>query len=81
EARAGAAEARAGAAEARALSNQRSLLIRQAESRFDATTAAALATLVERLASWEDLAQVGDWLVSPRCTASELLGRVRGLLS
>ncbi|MCY4059961.1 MAG: Uma2 family endonuclease, partial [Gammaproteobacteria bacterium] len=81
EARAGAAEARAGAAEARALSNQRSLLIRQAETRFDAPTAASLAMLLERVASWEDLAQVGDWLVSPRCTAAELLVRVRGLLS
>ena len=81
EARAGAAEARAGAAEARALSNQRSLLIRQAETRFDAPTAASLAMLLERVASWEDLAQVGDWLVSPRCTAAELLMRVRGLLS
>ena len=76
-----AAEARAGAAEARALSNQRSLLIRQAETRFDAPTAASLAMLLERVASWEDLAQVGDWLVSPRCTAAELLVRVRGLLS
>ncbi|MDE0193106.1 MAG: Uma2 family endonuclease [Gammaproteobacteria bacterium] len=81
EARAGAAEARAGAAEARALSNQRSLLIRQAETRFDAPTAASLAMLLERVASWEDLAQVGDWLVSLRCTAAELLVRVRGLLS
>ena len=80
EARAGAAEARAGAAEARAL-NQRSLLIRQAETRFDAPTAASLAMLLERVASWEDLAQVGDWLVSPRSTASDLLARVRSLLS
>ncbi|MCY3838549.1 MAG: Uma2 family endonuclease [Gammaproteobacteria bacterium] len=76
-----AAEARADAAEARARSNQRALLIRQAETRFDAPTAASLAMLVERVASWEDLAQVGDWLVAPRCTASELLARVRGLLS
>lgn len=80
EARADAAEARAGAAEARALSNQRSLLIRQVESRFDGPTAASLAMLVEHVASWEDLAQIGDWLVSPRCTAVELLAQVRGLL-
>ena len=76
-----AAEVRADVAEARALANQRSLLVRQAESRFDAPTAASLATLAERVASWEDLAQVGDWLVAPRCTASELLARVRDLLS
>ena len=81
EVRADVAEARAGAAEARAFANQRSLLVRQAESRFDAPTAASLATLAERAASWEDLAQVGDWLVAPRCTASELLARVRDLLS
>ena len=76
-----AAEARADAAEARALSNQQSLLVRQAETRFDAPTAASLRMLVDRAASWEDLAQIGDWLVSPRGTAAELLARARDLLT
>ena len=80
KARADTAEARADTAEARALAQQRLILVRLAESRFDAATAAALAPLLERAGSWEDLARIGEWLVAPG-TSAELLARVRALLS
>ena len=51
---------------------QRALLCRLAEARFDATTAARLAELLAQVADPERLAEVGDRLV--RCaTAAEFL--------
>ena len=53
---------------------QRALLCRQAEARFDAATAARLADLLASMAEPERLAEVGDWLV--RCdTAATFLAR------
>ena len=56
------------------IDQQRALLCRLAEARFDATTAARLTDLLAPIADPERLAEVGDWLV--RCdTAAKFLSR------
>ena len=54
---------------------ERALLCRQAERKFDAATARRLASALEDVADAGRLAQVGDWIIE--CgTATDLLARV-----
>ena len=54
---------------------ERALLCRQAERKFDAATARRLAAALEDVADAGRLAEVGDWIIE--CgTATDLLGRV-----
>ena len=54
---------------------ERALLCRQAERKFDAATARRLAAALEDVADAGRLAQVGDWIIE--CgTAADLLARV-----
>ena len=54
---------------------ERALLCRQAERKFDATTARRLAVALGDAADPDRLAQVGDWIIE--CgTAADLLARV-----
>ena len=54
---------------------ERALLCRQAERKFDAATARRLAAALEDVADAGRLAEVGDWIIE--CgTAAELLARV-----
>ena len=54
---------------------ERALLCRQAERKFDAATARRLAAALEDVADPGRLAEVGDWIIE--CgTAAELLARV-----
>ncbi|MYJ73936.1 MAG: Uma2 family endonuclease, partial [Gammaproteobacteria bacterium] len=71
-----AAESRAEAAESSALVHQRTLVVRLAKRRFDPATAASLAALIECVDSWDDIARIGEWVVSSVGPA-ELLARVR----
>ena len=66
------------ALEADRLAGERSILVRQAESKFDAATAKSLAALLERLTSTDDLLRVGEWLVSVE-TKGDLLRRAGNL--
>ena len=55
---------------------ERTLLRRQAASRFGAETAARLSELLADVEDAEDLIEVGDWLLECR-TGDELLDRCR----
>ena len=68
------------ALEAHRLEGERSILVRQAESKFDAATAESLTVLLARLTSTDDLLRIGEWLVSME-TPGELLRRARDLLA
>ncbi len=68
------------ALEAHRLAGERSILVRQAASKFDAATAESLAVLLARLTSTDDLLRIGEWLVSME-TPGELLRRARDLLA
>ena len=54
---------------------ERALLCRLAERKFDATTARRLAVALGDAADADRLAQVGDWIIECR-TAADLLARV-----
>ncbi|MBE2295035.1 MAG: hypothetical protein IAF00_08780 [Phycisphaerales bacterium] len=56
-----------------------SMLLRQVQLRFDAETATALASLLERVTDPEQLTQVGEWIIL--CvTGEDLLDRVRTMV-
>ena len=54
---------------------ERALLCRQAERKFDATTARRLAVVLGDAADADRLTQVGDWIIECE-TAADLLARV-----
>ena len=57
------------------LEHERALLRRQAASRFGEETAERLSGMLTRVADWDALAEIGEWLV--RCeTGGEFLARV-----
>ena len=58
----------------RGRAEERALLCRQAERKFDAGTAARLSGLLDRLTAPGQLGEVGDWLIE--CdTGADLLAR------
>ena len=59
------------------LAAERALLLRQARKRFGEACAQALAPLLETRENPEELAEVGEWLVTYD-TGEALLARVRG---
>ena len=67
------------ALEADRLAGERSILVRQAESKFDGATAESLAVLLGRLTSTDDLLRVGEWLVVVE-TSADLLHRIGNLV-
>lgn len=67
------------ALEADRLAGERSILIRQAKSKFDGATAESLAALLERLTTTDDLLRVGEWLVVVE-TSGDLLHRTGNLV-
>ena len=62
---------------AQGLAAERALLLRQARKRFGEACAQALAPLLETRENPEELAEVGEWLVTYD-TGEALLARVRG---
>ncbi|MYD98964.1 MAG: Uma2 family endonuclease [Gammaproteobacteria bacterium] len=67
------------ALEADRLAGERSILVRQAESKFDGATAKSVAALLEGLTSTDDLLRVGEWLVVVE-NSSDLLHRIGNLV-
>ena len=62
----------------RGRAEERALLCRQAERKFDTETAERLSGLLDRLTDPERLAEVGDWIIE--CgTGADLIDRARRL--
>jgi hypothetical protein len=60
------------------LAAERALLLRQTQRRFGEAYAQALAPLLERLDNPEQLAEIGEWIITAD-TGEVFLARVRGV--